>query len=105
MENVRIEIDLSEDEKRILDVIRVSSESYEDTVKRIIQNYFEYQLVKNSIDEMQAKIMEIYKEVVYSRITKRVESTGQRIPEDTSKISYKDDLVEALKRNLESIWK
>ncbi len=53
MESAILEVRLSDEERKILDVIRISSENYEDTLKRIIQNYFEYQLVKNSIDEIQ----------------------------------------------------
>ncbi|MGC8609143.1 MAG: hypothetical protein ACP5UV_04645 [Thermoplasmata archaeon] len=105
MESAILEVRLSDEERKILDVIRVSSENYEDTLKRIIQNYFEYQLVKNSIDEIQEKIMSIYKEVVYSKITKRAGSNEHRTVEDTSKINYRDDFLDALKRNLESNWK
>ncbi|BAB59783.1 TVG0634229 [Thermoplasma volcanium GSS1] len=104
---VRIVLDLSDDEKRIIDLIRVQGETYVDTIKRIINNYFEYQLVKEAVDKLYDKLGVNEKENRKNdgdekQVSK--EKAQVKIPVKTGNPVDADKLAE-FKKNLESRWR
>ncbi|PYB68584.1 MULTISPECIES: hypothetical protein [unclassified Thermoplasma] len=100
---IRIVLDLSDEEKKIVDLIRIQGETYVDTIKRIIEDYYEYQLVKDAVNKIYDKL----------GLSEKKEKTDDPPPEIKSKkkteISQGHPVsmtkVEELKKNLESRWK
>ncbi|CAC11724.1 hypothetical membrane protein [Thermoplasma acidophilum] len=100
---IRIVLDLSDDEKKIVDLIRIQGETYVDTIRRIIEDYYEYQLVKDAVNKIYEKLGLSEKKEAVSDPPEN--TTSKKTVEITTGHPVSMTKVEELKKNLESRWK
>ncbi|KAA8923474.1 hypothetical protein [Thermoplasma sp.] len=100
---IRIVLDLSDEEKKIVDLIRIQGETYVDTIRRIIEDYYEYQLVRDAVNKIYEKLGLSEKKAEASDPPANAPAKKEVAISTGHPVSVTK--IEELKKNLESRWK